>query len=294
MKESNSDEIEIKGIGDSTGLLVDYLYSETIQITDENAQALLAASDMLLLSDRKDHTKEYLCDHIEAKNCISLLKFSRLHELQDLIQVSMKFLTDYWQVVMLEGEIVNLQEDDLTDILSTCESEEDRFRLLQKWTKFNEERSKGFMGLVDLVKMSSFSKKIINSTVLGRRANAELKRESNAFKRLYTQLIYRLKGDRASNDKKRKTTLLVIGKGTVFEFSVSQYLIVHSIFYYLHFFKSSVVFTSQKHLDSENGYVKDDCIILEATIVADSPTDPCEVCPKSACIRTQMLGCGSV
>ncbi|ELU12524.1 hypothetical protein CAPTEDRAFT_38688, partial [Capitella teleta] len=97
LRESQSDEVAIKGIDAKTGkLLVKYLYSGKIDITEENAQNLLFASNMLLLDDLKAASEEFLCEHIQPSNCVSLLNLSHLYEIKDLVKRAQQFITDKW------------------------------------------------------------------------------------------------------------------------------------------------------------------------------------------------------
>ncbi|ELU05189.1 hypothetical protein CAPTEDRAFT_38482, partial [Capitella teleta] len=86
LKKSGSDDVIMEGIDSDTGvLLVKYLYSGNISITEENA------SNMLLLSDLTDAIEKFLCEHIQPANCVPLLNLSHLLECQDLIKESRKF-----------------------------------------------------------------------------------------------------------------------------------------------------------------------------------------------------------
>ncbi|ELU01848.1 hypothetical protein CAPTEDRAFT_47361, partial [Capitella teleta] len=95
MKESASDDVIMEGIDSDTGvLLVKYLYSGNITITEENAPKLLPASHMLLLCDLTGAIEKFLCKHIQPANCVPLLNLSHLFECQDLIEKSRKFIVD--------------------------------------------------------------------------------------------------------------------------------------------------------------------------------------------------------
>ncbi|ELT88813.1 hypothetical protein CAPTEDRAFT_36920, partial [Capitella teleta] len=118
MQESSSAEIAINEIESDIGeLIIGYLYSGTLDTTEENAQRLLAASEMLLLGDLKEKLEEFLCDHIQAANCVSLLSLSRLYKLQELIKDAQNYLNSHCQEILNEGDLVELQEDDLVGIL---------------------------------------------------------------------------------------------------------------------------------------------------------------------------------
>ncbi|ELU02464.1 hypothetical protein CAPTEDRAFT_220776 [Capitella teleta] len=166
MKESSSDEVTLNEIdGDTGDLLIGYLYSGMIEITQENALNLLAASEMLLLCDLKAKIQAFLCCNIHAKNCVSFLNVSRLYKLQDLIKDSQRFLNTHCKDVTRKGDLVELQEDDLVGILNfdPCE---DSFRILRKWVQAVDGRDDRFMELVKNVDLSRFSKEFLCDDVM--------------------------------------------------------------------------------------------------------------------------------
>ncbi|ELT99871.1 hypothetical protein CAPTEDRAFT_133847, partial [Capitella teleta] len=95
MSEKHSKEVNIKGISGNIGILVvDFLYSRNIEITVDNAQALLEAGEMLILDNLKQKVEQFLIGQLEAQNCISILNLGRLYELKTLVESTRQFLTD--------------------------------------------------------------------------------------------------------------------------------------------------------------------------------------------------------
>ncbi|ELU04485.1 hypothetical protein CAPTEDRAFT_131535, partial [Capitella teleta] len=86
MLERGSQEVVLNDISASTGvLLVEYLYSGNIDITQLNAQDLLAASEMLLLGALKKRVEDFLRSHTDSVNCISIINLARLYDLKTLL-----------------------------------------------------------------------------------------------------------------------------------------------------------------------------------------------------------------
>ncbi|ELT87760.1 hypothetical protein CAPTEDRAFT_211783 [Capitella teleta] len=161
LRESQSDEVVMKEMDAETGrLLVQYLYTGKIDITEENAQNLLSASNMLLLTDLEIASEKFLCEHIQPSNCVSLLNLSHLYELKDLIKRSQHFVAEQWTKVSDES-IIDLKEEDFIEILEAHDSHEGKFIRLQRWVKANEEREQRFMDLMQLVDLPGCSKNFI-------------------------------------------------------------------------------------------------------------------------------------
>ncbi|ELT87016.1 hypothetical protein CAPTEDRAFT_120168, partial [Capitella teleta] len=98
MQERGAGEISIKDVSSATGiLLVDYLYTGNIQISVENAEAILAASDRFLLTKLKKIAEDFLCGQVGSTNCVSFRYFARLFSLNSLLEVTQKYLTDHWK-----------------------------------------------------------------------------------------------------------------------------------------------------------------------------------------------------
>ncbi|ELT89041.1 hypothetical protein CAPTEDRAFT_220459 [Capitella teleta] len=83
MTEKAPAEAVIKDINVSTGgMLLEYSYTSHIELTSQNAQDLLAASEMFLLGNLKQNIEEFLYGHTETTNCISHLNLARMYDLK--------------------------------------------------------------------------------------------------------------------------------------------------------------------------------------------------------------------
>uniref|UniRef100_X2B5W4 BTB domain-containing protein n=1 Tax=Capitella teleta TaxID=283909 RepID=X2B5W4_CAPTE len=169
MNEQSSEEVTIKEISSMSGVLVvDYLYSRTVNITVDNAQGLLEASSMLLLDELKHKVEEFLVRQIEAQSCVSLLNLARLFELKALIEASLKFLTDNLDKAFDEIEMKELQEEDLVHVLKNHASQRVCFCALQKWVRCTGGDTDQFMALLQHVDLSRCSKQFILTNVLSK------------------------------------------------------------------------------------------------------------------------------
>ncbi|ELT99932.1 hypothetical protein CAPTEDRAFT_73018, partial [Capitella teleta] len=167
MAESASKEVSMKGISANTGaLLVDYLYGGRIEVTAQNAQDLLSASDMLLIDALKEDVEEFLCQNTGSTNCISLLHIARLYDLKALLKDAHTFLLGNIKEMIDSEELHLLQEGDLVDILIASYCQEDSFHLVQKWVKSSEARTDRFACLLEHVELSECSKEFICNTVM--------------------------------------------------------------------------------------------------------------------------------
>ncbi|ELU17111.1 hypothetical protein CAPTEDRAFT_217135 [Capitella teleta] len=143
MKESRSAEVQMSEISADIGLtLVNYLYSGNIEITKQNAQDLLAACNMLFLTDIKKDIAKFLSQ-------------------------AQEFLTKHWKELIDTEEMKELQEVDFVGLLKSLDSQEDRFRYLQKWVRLGGSgRDDRFNDLVEHVTLPKCSKEFICNVVM--------------------------------------------------------------------------------------------------------------------------------
>ena len=87
MKESQENEIELKEVKPEVlGLMVRYMYTGEVEVTIDNVQDVLAASNMLQLLDLKQACSSFLRHHIDANNCLGIWTFSEMHDCAELMQ----------------------------------------------------------------------------------------------------------------------------------------------------------------------------------------------------------------
>ncbi|ELU13231.1 hypothetical protein CAPTEDRAFT_136065 [Capitella teleta] len=160
--------LSIKDVSSATGiLLVDYLYTGNIQMSIENAEAILAASDRFLLTKLKKIAEDFLCGQVGSTNCVSFRYLARLFSLNSLLEVTQKYLTDHSkELIDTESEMNQLTQDDLIALLGTHGSDEASFLLLQKWSTSFKERTPRFMDLLRSLELRLFTKEFVLRTVM--------------------------------------------------------------------------------------------------------------------------------
>ncbi|ELT89422.1 hypothetical protein CAPTEDRAFT_89870, partial [Capitella teleta] len=167
MLERGSQEVVLKDISANTGvLLVEYLYSGNIDITQLNAQDLLAASEMLLLGALKKKVEDFLLSHTDSVNCISIINLARLYDLKILLADARSYLQEHVKEVVETEEMHLLQEGDLIEVLEANASQEENFLFIQKWMRSVEGRTDRFEYLMQHVSLSQCSKDFVCNTVM--------------------------------------------------------------------------------------------------------------------------------
>ena len=82
---------------DSLRLLVDFMYSGQVMITEANVQALLVTSNILNLIGVKDSCCQFIQTQIEVSNCIGIREFADFHSCPILQKHAEAFIEEYFR-----------------------------------------------------------------------------------------------------------------------------------------------------------------------------------------------------
>uniref|UniRef100_A0A2S2NMH6 Ring canal kelch protein n=2 Tax=Schizaphis graminum TaxID=13262 RepID=A0A2S2NMH6_SCHGA len=103
--ESNKDLVNI-GELDSTilQLLIDYIYTGEIMITQENVQVVLPAADLFQLDYVKQACIEFLQKHLNPSNCLEVKVFADLYRCTELLSSCEAYIKKQF----LYGKLLNM------------------------------------------------------------------------------------------------------------------------------------------------------------------------------------------
>lgn len=103
-EEKKKDKVTIQGV-DPTALqmLIAYVYSGQISITEDTVQSLLPAANLLQLSDVKEACSDFLKSQLHPTNCLGIRAFADIHGCIDLVTVTDLFIQFHFADVV-EGE----------------------------------------------------------------------------------------------------------------------------------------------------------------------------------------------
>ena len=101
-----SHRIELSGIRESiVRLLVEFMYSGEIKITNSNILELMHAAEMLQIEVVAQFCSNYLLKHISPNNCNSILEFGKLFAKQELVEKCIEFMSlQFIEVMETEGQ----------------------------------------------------------------------------------------------------------------------------------------------------------------------------------------------
>ncbi|XP_016658428.1 ring canal kelch homolog isoform X1 [Acyrthosiphon pisum] len=170
--ERNHELVVMRGIDSSAlQLLVNFLYSGKILITEENVQDLLPASNLLQLQEVKEACCDFLQSQLCHTNCIGIFAIADLHSCAKLLTSSKFYIQQHFSEVVGDDEFLSLSSDQVIQLISsdklTVPSEEKVFESVIRWVKYESGSRKCILPqLMEHVRLPLTSKIYINKEVV--------------------------------------------------------------------------------------------------------------------------------
>ncbi|XP_063795446.1 actin-binding protein IPP isoform X2 [Pseudophryne corroboree] len=122
MKESSENVVHIQDVEPGIfQLLLDFIYSGSVNISTENVQELMTAADMLQLNHVVELCCDFLKEQIEPANCIGFFQFSEQLTCQPLLEFTESYIHGHFPEVQMGDEFPTLTKDQLIRILRSEE-----------------------------------------------------------------------------------------------------------------------------------------------------------------------------
>ena len=165
--ESQQNDVTIRMIPyDILQSLVDFCYTATVEVNDENALELLSAANMLQFDGIKQCCCTFIQEQLNAENCLTIARFADLHTCHSLKRVAEEFSYKNFQGVVQTDEFLNVSYEHIKSILSSekisITSEINIFRAIVAWVQHNEEERKTyFYELFQLIRLTDIPPKLL-------------------------------------------------------------------------------------------------------------------------------------
>lgn len=124
---------------DILAALVEFIYTNKVEINQSNVQELLAAADMLQLSEVVDGCCEYMVRELHPSNAVGILRFAEAHACDSLAKSALTFVNTNFPDVALEQELLDVPHTLLTRLIASeslrVDSEFQVFNAALRWIK---------------------------------------------------------------------------------------------------------------------------------------------------------------
>ncbi|CAH8566356.1 unnamed protein product [Schistosoma turkestanicum] len=142
MAEARSRCVEFRGIeGSALIQLVNFIYTNEINVNEENVQTLLPAANLLQLTAVRDICCEFLQFQLHPSNCLGIQRFADLHNCQDLLDFTRRFTEQHFgELLKQDDELLKLNADQLIELISSdrlAVSEDQVFEAVLRWIAHN-------------------------------------------------------------------------------------------------------------------------------------------------------------
>ncbi|XP_025192493.1 kelch-like protein 2 [Melanaphis sacchari] len=175
--ESNNYLVNIKELNSTIlQLLIDYIYTSEIMITEENVQVLLPAANLLQLNYVTDACVDFLKHQLDSSNALGISRFADLHNCSELLSKSQAYIKKQFIEITKCDEFLSLSSEELINLISCNDlfvpSEEKVFKSVLNWVKHELDCRKDFLpNLMKHVRLPLVSKqylleKVVNEPLL--------------------------------------------------------------------------------------------------------------------------------
>ena len=171
MKENREGIVRLEEISGSVMEdVLEFIYTGTVEVTEENAEELVVATNYLLVPNLKTISGRFIQQQICELNCISTFYFAEKYDCEELLNDSKSFIHANFRSVADMNEFLSLEAKEVERWISSdeivVETEADVFQIAQKWVEHNKgERKAAFEELLRHVRLVFVSRDYLLNVV---------------------------------------------------------------------------------------------------------------------------------
>lgn len=171
MEESHKSVVELHGLdSDTMEFILDFVYTESIQVSVENVQALLPAACLLQLTGVQKACCEFLEQQLDPSNCLGIKTFAETHGCEELRKAAEKYILKHFVDLVDSEEFLQLDNEDVVSLIKcdnlTVPSEEAVFEAVISWIKQDEKKRKEMLpSMLEFVRLPLLTPRYITDVV---------------------------------------------------------------------------------------------------------------------------------
>jgi len=161
--ERDSSRVTLQGLDpEALQILVEYVYTSEVDVTEDNEQCLLPAANLLQLTDVRDACCEFLQSQLHPTNCLGIRAFADLHGCLELLSCTESYIERHFTEVLECDEFYGLTPEQVAQLIAsdtiTVPSEEKVFESVISWINHStEQRSQNLPMLIEHVRLPLLS-----------------------------------------------------------------------------------------------------------------------------------------
>ena len=171
MKENREGIVRFEEISGSVMEdVLEFIYTGTVEVTEENAEELVVTTNYLLVPNLKTISGRFIQQQMCELNCISTFYFAEKYDCEELLNDSKSFIQANFASVADTTEFLSLEAKEVERWISSdeivVETEADVFQIAQKWVEHNKsERKAAFEELLRHVRLVFVSRDYLLNVV---------------------------------------------------------------------------------------------------------------------------------
>lgn len=171
LEESHQSIVELQGLDpDTMEFLLDFVYTESIQVSVENVQALLPAACLLQLEGVQKACCKFLEQQLDPSNCLGIRSFAESHGCEELRYAAEKYILKHFVDLVQSEEFFQLSSDNVESLIKcdnlTVPSEEAVFEAVISWIKQDEnKRTNCLPKMLQYVRLPLLTPRYLTDTV---------------------------------------------------------------------------------------------------------------------------------
>ncbi|CAG9831494.1 unnamed protein product [Diabrotica balteata] len=166
-EESRQDRIVLQEVDQQAlMLLIEYIYTSEVSVTEDNVQVLLPAANLLQLTDVRDACCDFLQAQLHPTNCLGIRAFADLHGCLELLSHAESYIELHFSEVVECEEFLTLSHLQVSKLISsdrlTVPSEEKVFECVVAWVQNDlDNRRKHLSSLMEYVRLPLMSQEYL-------------------------------------------------------------------------------------------------------------------------------------
>lgn len=159
LDESKKKEIVLEDVEPGVmGLILKYLYTSKINVTEHNVQDIFAVANMYQIPSIFTVCVSFLQKRLSLSNCLAIFRLGLMLDCPRLAVSARNYACERFQLISRDEDFFQLLPSELAAILSndnlSVETEETVFEALMSWvSRDTEKREKELPGLLDCVRL---------------------------------------------------------------------------------------------------------------------------------------------
>lgn len=191
LDESKKREVVLEDVEPGVmGLILKYLYTSKINVTEQNVQDIFAVANMYQIPSIFTVCVSFLQKRLSLSNCLAIFRLGLMLDCPRLAVSARNYACERFQLISRDEDFLGLFPSELAAILANdtlaVESEEEVFEALMKWVSRDaESREKELPGLLDCVRLRLVNEDYLKEKVEGNKlisSNPELQQKLQLVK----------------------------------------------------------------------------------------------------------------